>query len=309
MTSPRAGRHRALATTLSLAALLAFVAGCSEEADPTPTSAADRSTTSSKPSPTETSEPSPDPSETSTPTGTALPVYYAGDAGHGVRLFREFQRGSGSDRLTEAARLVDGGIPLDPDYRTLWPGGTIASVEATDGLLVVRLEGDAFTEAPDGMPRNEARLAIQQLVYTLQGVQQARVPVQFVRDSGPTRLFGLDVSAPVKQASALKVLNLVNITSPEEGATVSGDTVEVTGVANSFEANVVCELVAGDEALVTEPFTAEGWMGDKLFPFGGELSLADAPAGEVLVRCSTDDPSGGAEGHGPMTDTKTLTVQ
>ena len=77
-------------------------------------------------------------SETPEPASTALPIYFAGDSGAGTRLFREFTPGSGDDALTEAARIVDGGQPVDPDYRTLWPGGTIASVEATDGLLLVR---------------------------------------------------------------------------------------------------------------------------------------------------------------------------
>ena len=49
-------------------------------------------------------------------------------------------------------------------------------------------------------------------------------------------------------------------------------------------------------------------MEDRLFPFEVELPL-DGVTGEVVVRCETDDPSGGAEGNGPAVDTRTITVK
>ena len=131
-----------------------------------------------------------------------MPVYFAGD-GPGGRtvLFREFQRVEG-DPLTEAARLVaGGGQPVDPDYRTLWPGVEIGSVQATDGVLLVEIPSDGFTERPDGMSRRDARLAVQQLVYTLQGVQQERVPVQVQREGGAP-LFGLSTETPFEAAAS-----------------------------------------------------------------------------------------------------------
>ena len=53
--------------------------------------------------------------------------------------------------------------------------------------------------------------------------------------------------------------------------------------------------------------TAEGWMG-KLFPFTTTLDLSDLPPGDYTLVASTDDPSGGAEGNGPFTDTKDFTL-
>ena len=44
----------------------------------------------------------------------------------------------------------------------------------------------------------------------------------------PTTLFGIDTSEPFTAANALRTLNLVNITSPAEGDTVTGDTLTVT---------------------------------------------------------------------------------
>lgn len=237
---------------------------------------------------------------------TTVPVYWVGD-GPGGRtvLFREFHRVSG-DPLTEAARLVTSGTPDDPDYRTLFPGGDVASVTASDGLLVVELADDGWATPAPGMDRAAARAAVQQLVYTLQGVQQERVPVQVLLGGEPTTLFGLDTSEPFTAASALRTLNLVSITSPEEGATVTGDTLTVTGVASSFEASGPCRLLRDDEELALVGYQADGWL-DRLYPFEAQLPL-DGVTGEVTLQCETDDPSGGAEGSGPAIDTRTITV-
>ncbi len=108
-------------------------------------------------------------------------------------------------------------------------------------------------------------------------------------------------------ASALETLNLVNITSPEQGATVTGDTLTVTGVANSFEASGPCRVIAGGQELAVVGYQADGWMEDKLFPFEAEIPL-DGVTGEVVLQCETDDPSGGAEGNGPAIDTKLITI-
>ena len=309
-------RRWAGATAVVLASTLAL-AGCSGSDDPVPASGESREPAPKSPKPRKDVSPSPaeSPSETPSQTpaesaGTVVPVYFVGDGPGGrPRLFREFHRVTG-DPLTEAARLVmGGGEPDDPDYRTLWPQVEVSGVTATDGILLVDIPGDGFTERPDGMSKRMARLALQQLVYTLQGVQQERIPVVVERGDTEARLFGLSVDRQVTAASALRTLNLVSITSPAEGDTVTGDTLTVTGVANSFEASGPCRLIASDEEVAVVPYQAEGWMEDRLFPFEVEIPLADAGTGDVLLQCETDDPSGGAEGDGPSVDTKLITVQ
>lgn len=313
--APPSVRRRARTAALALATTAltaAALTGCGIDSDD-PVPASDQSSTS-EPSPdaqdTPSSEASPEPTAepSEEPSGTAVPVYFAGDGPGGApRLFREFQRVEG-DPLTEAARLVaGGGQSVDPDYRTLWPQVEISSVSPTDGVLLVEIPSDGFTERPDAMTRRDARLAVQQLVYTLQGVQQERVPVQVLRPDTDARLFGQSTEAPFVAKSALRTLNLVNITSPAEGDTVSGDTLMVTGVANSFEASGPCRLIVGEEEVALEAYQSEGWMDDRLFPFEVELPLAGV-SGEVVVQCETDDPSGGTEGNGPAIDTKTITV-
>ncbi|MCW2735648.1 Gmad2 immunoglobulin-like domain-containing protein [Nocardioides sp.] len=312
MTFP--SRHPAVrrwagATAVVLAGSLSLVA-CGTADDPVPASGGTKEPTRTR-SPSPSDEPTAEPTsqEPEEPTDTAVPVYFVGDGPGGKpRLFREFHRVTG-DPLLEAARLVaGGGQPDDPDYRTLWPQVEISSVGASDGLLVVSLPSDDFTERPDGMTRRDATLALQQLVYTLQGVQQERVPVLVERGGSDVRLFGVPTDVPLEAASALRTLNLVNITSPAEGDTVTGDTLTVTGVANSFEASGPCRLIAGGEEVSLEGYQADGWMEDRLFPFEVELPL-DGVTGDVVVRCETDDPSGGAEGDGPNVDTKLVTVQ
>lgn len=309
-TTPARGVRRwARVGAVPLAAALVLT-GCTGDGQRPVSDETSEPTRTASPEPTEepTSDPSSEPTTdpTSSPDSTVVPLYFAGDGPAGTALFREFRRVEG-DPLTEAARIVaGGGEPGDPDYRTLWPQVEIASVQATDGVLLVEVPSDGFTERPDGMSKRDARLAVQQLVYTLQGVQQERVPVQIQREGGAP-LFGLPTAAPYEAGNALRTLNLVNITSPAEGDTVTGDTLTVTGVANSFEASGPCRLLQDGQEIALEGYQSEGWMEERLFPFEVDLPL-DGVTGEVVVQCETDDPSGGTEGNGPAIDTKTITV-
>ncbi len=317
MNLPVRRRSGAAVVALLTALALAACSSGSDDREPAAGQPTTRATTDSSPSEEPTDEPTEEPLE-QTPNGkrgSAVPIYFVGDtSSRSPRLFREFHRVAG-DPLTEAARMVaGGGDPLDPDYRTLWPQVDITSVDATDGVLLVRIPSDGFTERPDGMSRREARLALQQMVRTLQGVQQDRVPVQILREGGPARLFGLRTTAPFREASALKTLNHVNITSPAEGDTVSrnalpGKELTVTGVANSFEASGPCRLIVGGKEMAVAPYQSDGWMGDRLFAFEVKLPLTDIGPSRFVVQCETDDPSGGAEGNGPDIDTKSITVR
>lgn len=308
-------------TGLATAAVLAAVlAGCSGSDEPQPAGtaspSAEESSATEQPSesPSAGESPSESPSATATESpeepegsGTTVPAYFAGDTPQGPRLFREFQRVSG-DPLLSAARLVAGGTPLDPDYRTLWPTVEIESVQPTDGLLLVTLADDGFTSRPDGMSELDARTALQQMVYTLQGVQQERVPVQFHRPAGPARLFGIDIKQPTGQANPMDVLSMVQLTSPEQDAKVTGDTLEVSGVASSFEANVPWEVRRGNEVVLDGFTTAKGWM-NKLYPFSASVDVSSLEPGDYTFVAMTDDPSGGAEGGGPTEDTRDFTLE
>jgi hypothetical protein len=175
-----------------------------------------------------------------------------------------------------------------------------------DGAFAVELADGGWTKRPQGMSGGAARLAVQQLVYTLQGVQQERAPVVVQLDGASTTLFGIDTSAGVEAAPQLDVLGLVNITTPEEGQAVSGS-FTAEGVASSFEATVPWQVRQGEEVVAEGFSTAGGWV-DKLYPWQTEVDVSGLAPGEYTFVAMTDDPSGG-EGGGPTEDTKTIIVE
>jgi hypothetical protein len=307
------GAVGAAVATAAVIAAVAVVGGTGDEgAEPQP-----GGTVSTAPTgvPSTSAPAGPSPSE---PTGTApggtvaAGIYFAGDTPQGVRLYREFQRVDAGDRLLAAANLAVQGTPVDPDYRTLWPeGAEIAAVSfdgvGADGLVQVGIADPSLHDRPPGMTEREAGLAVQQVVYTLQGAVGARAPVQFLLDGNPVdTVLGVPTAEPLANDPQLDVLSLVNITAPEEGATVRGDTLEISGVASSFEATVPVELRRGDAVVRTGFATAEGWQG-RLYPWRTTLDVSGLPPGAYTVVARTDDPSGG-EGPGPYVDTKAVTL-
>lgn len=302
--------------TLSTAAValgLGLLAGCGDDetdpvaSDPQPTSpsATDDTDTPPEPDP-EPSEPEPEPSEpTSGGETVAAPVYYVGDSPTGPRLYREFRQVSADDPLLEGVSLLVAGDALDPDYDTLLPALEVVAVEAGDGEIVVTLGADSPTVDRATSPA-EARIAVQSLVYTLQGIAQTRDPVRVVVGDQPVRLLDQPTDTGVRAADQLEVLSLVNVTRPASDSQVSG-TFTASGVASSFEANVVWEVLDSGGAAVLDGFaTAEGFM-DRLYPWETEVDVSSLDPGSYTFVARTADPSSG-EGPGPYEDTKTFTV-
>lgn len=311
MSTPLRRTAVALAgTTLSLGLL----AACGDD-DPAPSAGDPTSASSDATDPTDavtdatdgtdgtdgsaTDDPAPDP--------RAIPVYYVGDTPQGDRLFREFTQSSGVDPLVAAAAAVTAGDPVDPDYRTSWPSGRFASVEQTADAIVVDVADEAWLGRGD-LDRAQARLAVQQLVYTLQGAIGDRLPVKVEHDGKPAAtLLGVTVGAGLKAAPELDVLALVNITEPAEGTVVTG-TITATGRASSFEATVPWTIENRSGKVVLKGFaTADGWV-DKLHPWETEIDVSGLAPGRYTFIARTDDPSDG-EGGGPTEDTKRITIE
>ena len=295
-----------LTSLLAAGALALALAGCGDDAEPvaddTGSDDSSEGTPSDEPteptSPTESSEP---PAETVT-----VPVYFVGDTPQGPRLFREFRKVEADNPLEEAAALMTAGDASDGDYGTAYPGGSFESVEYADGTLVATLGDNAWTKKVQGMTAKQVQLAVQQLVYTLQGVQQERAPVVVQLGGQPTTLFGVDTADGLAAAKQLDVLALVNVTTPEERQAVSG-TFSAEGVASSFEATVPWQIRQGDNVVKEGFSTAGGWI-DKLYPWQTDVDVSDLAPGEYTFVAMTDDPSGG-EGGGPTEDTKTIIVE
>lgn len=258
---------------------------------------------------TETSDPSSSestPDESSGETST-VPVYFVGETPQGPRLYREFQRVQG-DPMTAAAELLTSGDTLDPDYRSLFPDGAFESVSYDEaaGVIVAAVPDDGWTTPTDGMSSADARLAVQQLVYTLQGVAQTRAPLVVTLGGERVPLFGVETADGVRNADPIRTLALVNVTTPGEGETVSG-TFTANGVASSFEANVPWEVRQAGEVVMDGFATADGWM-NKLYPWQVDVDVSMLEPGTYEFVARTDDPSDG-EGWGPSEDTKTFFVE
>ena len=300
-----------LAALLTVPALaLTVLTACGED-DPVPASGSATKASDPADDPTEdpadqpsSAAPSESESESADSGTTTVPVYFVGETPQGLRLYREFRSVEG-DPATGALGLMTSGDALDPDYRTLFPGGSFASVEVGSDAITVGLPDESWTRMGE-MTAKQARLAGQQLVYTAQGVAGSRLPVKVTLDGKPADLFG--IGGELTNEPEVDVRALVNITAPEEGATVDG-VLKAAGVASSFEATTPWESRRGgaDGKVVKKGFaTAEGWM-DKLYPWAAEVDVSGLPAGDYTFVASTDDPSEG-EGGGPQVDTKSITI-
>lgn len=295
---------RRTAAAVALAALGAsLLAGCGDD-EPTP-AAGGTSPSASPSASTSATDSSASPTTPGKP--AVVPVYYVGDTPRGDRLFREFTQASGVDPLVAAAAAVTSGDPVDPDYRTLWPTGRFASVTRTADAIVVGLP-DRTWLARGSLDAGRARLAVQQLVHTLQGAAAKRLPVRVVLDGKPApSLLGVDATKGLTAGPELDTLALVNVTEPAEGSVVR-DEITATGRASSFEATVPWTIADSTGKVVLNGFaTAEGWM-DKLYPWTTTIDVSGLAPGRYTFTAATDDPSNG-EGGGPTEDTKRITVE
>jgi len=109
--------------------------GPADSAVPTPTS----------PTPSAT-EPAPDVEL------SIVAVYYVGDTPDGPRLYREFRRVGAADPFGAAIAALSL-VPVDPDYRNLWPADAIQDV-SFDGIGDDAIIG--ITVDPASRPRPPA---------------------------------------------------------------------------------------------------------------------------------------------------------
>ncbi|MDX6375351.1 MAG: hypothetical protein QOD98_4339 [Nocardioidaceae bacterium] len=307
MTARARTRLAALLALLPISAVA--LAGCGNN-DPQADDPNDTPSHSGKPtkhqSPTE--EPTQSGSDSGAPGTVAVPIYFVGDTPQGPRLFREFRQVEADNPMAEAVALMTAGDAMDPDYRTLYPDGGFASAAFSDGAgaIVVQVQDEGWSNPADGMSKQEAKLAVQQLVYTVQGVQGERLPVLVQKGSDPVPLFGVSTDGGLEAAAQNSVLGLVNVTQPEQNSQ-PGATFTASGVANSFEATVPWQVLDDNGNKVLEGFaTADGW-GDHLYPWQSEVDASGLAPGIYTFVAKTDDPSGG-EGGGPTEDTKTFTL-
>ncbi|GAA3829565.1 Gmad2 immunoglobulin-like domain-containing protein [Nocardioides panacisoli] len=244
-----------------------------------------------------------------------VPAYFVGHTPRGPRLYLEQHDAGGSDRLTAAAEALLAGRPRDPDYRSLLPRGSLAGT----GRVAAHRTGDRvtfsvsvashrWTRRPHGLSREEARLAVQELLYTLRaaagdGSEAARI--EFRLDGRAVPFLGVPSGATA--APRVRTLALVNVLEPDDQAVVTGDTISASGLADSFEAHVPWQVLDDRGRRVLNGFTtAQGW-GTRLYPWQASVDISSLQPGRYTFLAKTSNPSG-REGFEPTEDTKTFRV-
>lgn len=248
------------------------------------------------------------PPENEEVTEETVPVYYVGQTPAGPRLFREFHRAQVTDNDVLLAAVEEAlAAANDPDYRSPWAdlAATVSSTSDGEETTVDLSASTPLDERPAGLKADEARLAVQQLVYTATAALQSNAPVTFQIDGRPTdRLLGVDVAGGVRRGADLDTLAPVWVTSPQDGDEV-GRSFSVEGQGAFFEANVSWQLLDDSGAVVQDGFaTARECC--TLSPYSFEV--ADVDPGDYTLRVYAADASGG-EGPGEPEDTKRLTAR
>ena len=247
---------------------------------------------SSTPIPT-ASTPAPS-TNTTTPEARALAQYWVADTARGFRLYREFARISvAPDPITAALRALVANKPKDPDYTSLWPlGTTINSVAVSGNAATIDLTLGKMNVGSEG----EA-IAIAQLVWTATAANPTVKKISLTIDGKTVESIAghVDATKPFARAPTYEVLAPVWITSPDEGAQKSAQGFKLSGLASTFEANVVWKVfqngklikqgstLAGEAAPAWKPWSVEiGGLAPGEYQFAAmELSAKD---GSLVAR-------------------------
>jgi hypothetical protein len=230
-----------------------------------------------------------------------VPVYFLGDSTTGARLFREFRSYRGVVGWSKLRVAVTGAVlgdTTDADYRSGFPRGTSARVSQDGDTVIVDLRStaDLVKGTADGS------MAVQAIVYTVDAVLQRSAPVRFlVNGSAADTVLGVDTTGPVKRQAADAVQAPVWIIDPGNQAGV-GSPFKVTGLAATFEANVVWELKSGTR-VVRHGFTTAK---ECCTPSPYSFTVKAPPGSYTLVVHDTDESGQG----GPVnSDSREITVR
>ncbi len=165
---------------------------------------------------------------------TTVAVYYVGQTDAGPRLYREFHPAVAARGLCGPLDELFGGRPLDPDYRSMWPGSArVTRVDLGGAADRVRVE-------VSGVPGWPGALAVTELVWTVTGAT-GRAGVQLYLDGQPAA-----GGAVMRRGPADGTLAPVWLVEPQGGATVPG-TVTVQIVGSVFEARATLRVRQGSQ--------------------------------------------------------------
>jgi Immunoglobulin-like domain of bacterial spore germination len=259
---------------------------------------------------TDTAEPSP--TTASDAPADGMLVYYLGTGPRGDTLFPELVPAGGDPLHTAVTALMTG--PRDPDYRTEWGPGSIIKAQLRHGVVQVEL-GAMRGRRPHTMSARTADEIVQQAIWTFRSASGRHdATVQFLRHGQPAAsVLGVAADHPLEPGRVRDVLSQMSISSPGQGEVVDRGRLVVTGTNNGPEATVILKLVrstgTGDADVLTEHGTALGSGGDRLYGWSVPIDTSDLSPGTYTLVASNVDLSGGSEGFGPATDTRTLVLR
>jgi uncharacterized protein (DUF2141 family) len=179
--------------------------------------------------------------------------YWVADTSRGFRLYREFvQVNPAPDAITAALRRLVSQKPIDSDYVSLWPlGTTINSVIVTGDSAIVDL---TFPKLNLGSEAES--LAIAQLVWTATAADTTVKKILLTVDGKKIESLAghMDATKAFTRGLTYEVLSPIWITSPSENQVVDAKGFTLSGMASTFEANVVWKVMK-DGVLIQEGST------------------------------------------------------
>ena len=261
-------RSRMLVTALVSSALL--LAACGDDGGDT---ASTTTTTSTVPSPTIGASGSSTTLGTVPANAVAAAVFFGRDG-----LVATAGRAVEAPAVARGAltALLDGPTAFEEGLgmSSAIPAGTrLLDIEVVDGVATVDLSGEFLDDLGD-----DTVLRVAEVVFTLtQFPTVDRVTILVEETPTPTVGFDAVPVEDVDRADFEEVTPLILVESPTPGAAVSAP-VQVSGIANTFEANVQYEVTGPDGAVLDDGFTtaSAGTGAWGTFSFAPDLPPGDA---------------------------------
>lgn len=231
-------------------------------------------------------------------TAAQTPVYWLGESGRSVYLYREFREVENQgDPITTAISAMTTEQPLDEDYFNPWqPASSIAASISPDSVITVDISADAFARPLDaGM----ARRAVQQLVYTATAAaassglisqdEQIQVVILVDGHSGYKAFGHVRLGEPMVRDASLAAP--VWVIDPQDGTLYDSHKVTINGRGVAQDNTLGWEITAVGAAVarpVAEPMTGSVKLGpDNAGPFTFSVTL---PKGSYELRVFQGEP-------------------
>lgn len=267
------------------------------------------------------SQESQQPTSAPSPSDLKVPLYWVGQTSNSSYLFREYSNYQAEDAapsgdiVSTTIAMLSKTHPRDGDYHSAWkPASRVGSSMSATGTLTVDVSPDMFnmTATP-----TEARMAIQQLIYTataaaaVAGIGKAGPDTKVVILVDGRRGFtfgGQTLGSPMTRDKAAAAPLWIIDPSQDEQTT---STFSVKMVASNIASKVYWDIKTNDDVVASgEENLSEQDGGLQEIQFSKSL-----PTGKYTIRMyirteDLRDPSFAVKGHDiSITDDHTFTVK